>query len=289
MKVDFSRHAGVLDHELLSGVRIACIGTGGAAGLVMALSRCGIADWVLVDDDVVSATNIATQDYPAVAIGADKVDVLGAEFERIGTVRSLARRTGRYQDLDWAERALVWSSDIVLAMTDDFHTQARLNIDAIGTGVDLVLAICYPGCAGVEVTASFTDSIAAGLGCYRCHTQRRYDGYAAGYVNPPVLSSDALAATYLNALIGHVVLGRLHAKGGSDLPIAEIGRVFAERPCLIASLVPSFGLGEGEAFAGEAPSRSPPRCGGSIRPSAMSVPIAGRVFRAAPILPPGSW
>jgi hypothetical protein len=252
-RIDLSRPTGVLDVPLLSTKRIAVIGVGGASGLVQGLSRVGISKWIKADPDWVSATNIATQDYPLSAIGQAKVEALNYELDRIGGVTEVARCVGRYEDLTETELELVWSADLVLAMTDQFSTNALVNRHAIVRGVDCVFAICYPGCVGVEVTATFADGVAAGFGCHRCHTKLRYDGYAAGYVNPPVLASHALAAMYLNSLIAHIVLGRLHAKAGSDLPIAEIGHVFAQAPCLISSVVPSFGLGPGEAFDGQAP------------------------------------
>ena len=66
--VDFSRHEGLLDHDLLSRVHIACVGVGGAAGLVATLARAGIAHWTLVDFDCVSATNPSTQAHDLVVV-----------------------------------------------------------------------------------------------------------------------------------------------------------------------------------------------------------------------------
>jgi hypothetical protein len=251
--IDFSRHRGVLDHTLLAGTQIACIGLGGAAGLVQSLAREGIRDWPLVDFDRVSVTNPATQAHDYADRGKLKCEALAERLVRIDPnvhVRTLAKR---YQDLTAEERDELWEADLVLAMTDNFQVQSLINMDAVAARRPAIFANCYIGCGAVEVTGSFPETIANGGGCHRCHTKPRYDAYASGFENPADISSHALAADYLNALIGNIVLGYLHWQAGSNLPIAELGREFSERPCLIARIFPSFGGGPGEAFPGHPP------------------------------------
>jgi len=66
----------VLDHGLLAGTHVACIGLGGAAGLVQSLTCAGIRQWTLVDHDRVSATNPATQRHDYADRGKLKCDAL---------------------------------------------------------------------------------------------------------------------------------------------------------------------------------------------------------------------
>ncbi len=249
LAVDYSRHEGLLDRTLLANTHIACIGVGGASGLVQSLTRCGIHHWTLIDFDRVSASNPATQSYELFDYGNAKCEALAQRLLHIEPHVRVMPITKPYEHLDVAEHMTLWDADVVLAMTDDFKTQARINADAIAHGVDAIFAICYVGCEAVEVTASFTDTIAADGGCHRCHTKARYDAYADGFENPVEIASYALAADYLNALLGNIVLGRLHAAAGSNLPIAELGRDFAAKPCLFSRITPGFGARDGEAFA----------------------------------------
>jgi hypothetical protein len=250
--IDFSRHRGVLDHALLAGTHIACVGLGGAAGLLQSLTGAGIRSWTQVDYDRVSLTNPATQAHDFADRGKLKCEALAERLVRIDPkvhVRSIAKR---YQDLSPDEHDDLWSADLILAMTDDFDTQALINVDAVRHRQPTIFANCYIGCGAVEVTASFPETIANDGGCHRCHVKTRYDGYAAGFENPADIPSHRFAADYLNALIGLTVLGYLHWRAGSNLAIAEVGREFAARPCLISRILPSFGSGPGEAFPGAA-------------------------------------
>ncbi|MDO8598447.1 MAG: ThiF family adenylyltransferase, partial [Sulfuricaulis sp.] len=185
--VDFSRHSGLLDHDLLARTHIACIGAGGAAGLVQILTRCGISTWTLVDPQFVDSTNPTTQAHEQ--IGVAKIGSLSRRLKDINPSISVTGHSKRYQELTEGEHAALWRADLVLAMTDDFHTQSAINRDAIRAGVDTVFAICYVGCEAVEITASFPDTIAGGGGCHRCHTKARYDAYDRGFRNPTLIAS----------------------------------------------------------------------------------------------------
>ena len=104
--IDFSRHRGVLDHTLLAATQVACVGVGGAAGLVQSLTRAGIRSWIPVDHDRVALTNPATQAHDYTDRGKPKCEALAERLLRIDPnvhVRTLAKR---YQDLtteEWAE------------------------------------------------------------------------------------------------------------------------------------------------------------------------------------------
>ena len=248
--LDFSRHRGLIDPDVVARAHVACIGLGGAAGLVQALTRCGVQRWTLIDFDHVNGTNPTTQAHDYADAGRSKADALAGRIVRINPNAQVGTVTKHYQHLTTAERARLWNSDLVLAMTDHFETQCAINQDAIAARVDTVFAICYVGCEAVEITASFPDIIDAGYGCHRCHTKLRYDAYQTGFVNPTDIASHALVAEYLNALIGNLVLARLHQRAGVTMPIVELARAFAARPCLISRITPTFASAPGEAFAG---------------------------------------
>lgn len=253
---DFSRHAGLIDHDLMRRSRVAVIGTGGAAGLVALLVRSGIRQLTFIDPDTVSAANPATQAHDLTSVGMPKVEALARRLAVIDPTVSGRTFACRYEDLSETAHTALWSADLVLAMTDRFATQALINRDAVAKGTDTIFAIAYPETAGVEITGTFADTVAAGGGCHRCHVKSRYDAYAAGYQNPAVLASHALAAEYLNSLLALIAVGRLHQRAGSQLAIARIAERFAARPCLMSRLDPAFLADPGAAFAGVEPALS---------------------------------
>lgn len=248
--LDFSRHAGLIDHDLLARTPISLIGAGGAASLALSLARLGTRRFIIADPDHVSTTNPTTQAHDHADIGKPKPLALARRIRAINPDATVTIFNAAYEDLSPAHRAVIWQADIVLAMTDRFPTQARINRDAIANNVDTILGICYIRAAGFEITATFPADLKHGIGCHRCHTKARYDAYAAGFKNPSAIASHALAAEYINSLLGHIVLGRLHYRAGSALEIAELGYLFTQRPCLISRTLPAFGIDPGEAFHG---------------------------------------
>ena len=81
MKEEFSRSALLLDEkgiEKLSTSRVAIFGIGGVGGhAVESLARCGVGEFVLVDNDQVSVTNINRQIVATTkTVGMDKVEVM---------------------------------------------------------------------------------------------------------------------------------------------------------------------------------------------------------------------
>lgn len=68
----FRRVRGAYDLDRLARSRIIAVGTGGAAGFIEDLARAGVGQFVLVDPDVVSETNLATQQVYRRDIGRPK-------------------------------------------------------------------------------------------------------------------------------------------------------------------------------------------------------------------------
>jgi hypothetical protein len=248
---DFSRHRGLLNLSVCASAVIAVVGCGGAAALVEDLARSGIARWTVVDFDIVSATNLATQGvYTTRDIGRPKVKALAARIRAINPAARVTTIVKKYQQLSKSELAEFWKADLVLAMTDNHDTQSRINQDAVAARVDTIFSCVYRDCEAVDITATFADAIAAGKGCHHCNAKARYDAHAAGFQDAGGISSYSLAATYVNALIGLIAIARLHQRAGVRLPVTDMAEQFAQKPCLISRLVPSFGSdGPADAFA----------------------------------------
>lgn len=238
--VDFSRHTGLLDHAFLSTCHVGCIGVGGAAGLVTNLARSGIASFTLIDPDHVSATNPATQQHDLTDLGRTKVEALRDRLLRLNPAVHITTHTTSYERLEERERTSLWQADLVLAMTDRFATQARINRDALSARTDTLFANVNIGATGFDITGTLPPDLGQGIGCHRCHALARYRAYENGFVNPTEIGSNPILAELANSLLGMMTLSLLHHRQRSALPIVRIAEAFIDAPCAILSVEPSF-------------------------------------------------
>lgn len=252
---DFSRTAEHVDAAITAAAEITCIGCGGAATLIMNLARCGVAKFILIDPDVVSATNIATQNYFADQIGMPKPVALAANIRRINPHAEIETYCLRYEDLLRVEREALWQcSDIVLAMTDSHTVQMAINRDALAFDKPAIFAMMGIGLQQMEVTATFPEVVASGGGCHACHAWPRVKAYRDdGFKNPDVIGSHAVSADMLNAQLAYLVLARLHAQAGSDRRVRRLADQFATAPCLLTQLDPGFWPQQPEVYGSVTP------------------------------------
>jgi sulfur carrier protein ThiS adenylyltransferase len=98
MKMSGALEQGLRRHlppEQLAGLAAARVGLAGAGGLgsncAMILARSGIGHFVLVDGDVVEASNLNRQQYFPRHVGQSKVLALGEQLRELGAARVDAR------------------------------------------------------------------------------------------------------------------------------------------------------------------------------------------------------
>ena len=117
--------------RVLRQLRIAIVGCGGTGSATAEqLARLGVGHLLLVDHDVLSASNV-TRVYgssPA-DVGRPKVDVLGDHLRRIAPTTDVATVQGSINDISVA-RALL-GSDVVYGCTDD--NAGRLVLSRLAT------------------------------------------------------------------------------------------------------------------------------------------------------------
>jgi proteasome lid subunit RPN8/RPN11 len=215
----FSRIREAVDLELLahSSVFIAGLGSGGMR-LALQLARCGVGHFVVVDPDVVSLANLATQDVRRADLFAPKASVarrairainphakvtaLQADAEGLGA-EQIAKLCGRSQD----------AARIVLcALTDSFRVQAHLNRAALSLELPSIQSQIYERGLGGEVTFTMPGVTPA---CHACLLKERYQAYERGFHN--TVSADGALGTAsmrLQALCTSVVLMLLHHGSG---------------------------------------------------------------------------
>ncbi len=220
----FDRVQKAYDLPLMSNSRIIVVGTGGGASWVEDAGRAGVGQFVLIDHDTVSETNIATQQTYRRDIGRAKVNCLAERLRDINPAVVVEPIQSKLEDLsdarlrDLACGSLQGHTDqrtVICGLTDSFAAQARVNRLALKLGIPSLCAQMYREGRGGEVTFTYPGITAA---CHRCILSSRYRHFVDEAQGNEVTShgSPIYSAMRLNALAGWVLLALLHH--GSDHP-----------------------------------------------------------------------
>ncbi|GIW92147.1 MAG: hypothetical protein KatS3mg110_0188 [Pirellulaceae bacterium] len=234
----FARLQDAVDLRRMALSRVIVVGVGGAASFVEDLARSGVGDFVLIDPDLVTETNLATQQVYLRDLGKSKVRQLARRLKQINPwikVLPLARRLDELDD-ECFYRILVrplrrWSvaladywgisgldipanltvqprQSLLCGFTDDFFAQARINRLALQFGLPSLCAQLYAEGRGAEVTFTYPGITPA---CHRCILKMRYDAYLSGY-RPEISSrgTPIFSTGRLNAIKGFIALALLH-------------------------------------------------------------------------------
>ncbi len=208
----FSKVRTLYPEKVLDKV-IVCVGTGGARSFLENMARSGFRNYVLIDADVVSPSNIATQGVYVSEIGRKKVDVIR---DRILDINPSAKVVcvDRFLDNGMSDEefsgylsgfSVTSPTDyLILGCTDSFDAQKRSSFLALKYGMPYLAAMMYAGGAAAElifVYPGVTES------CPRCLLRHRYEQYENGFVNDVDSSACPIFATErMNALKGYLAL-----------------------------------------------------------------------------------
>lgn len=220
----FARVEEAYDLERMRSTRIVAVGAGGAASWLEEHARAGGEQFVLIDPDIVSETNLATQQVYRRDIGRPKVDCIG---ERIRDINPLARVVSIQKILDdlTDEELHRWVFDsidgrdavqtLLCGLTDAFVPQARVNRLALQFGIPSLCAQVYREGRGLELTFTHPEVTPA---CNRCILSSRYRYYIEQGQTNAVTSAGTpiFATTRLNAIKGFIALAIIHH--GSEHP-----------------------------------------------------------------------
>lgn len=220
----FARVRTAYDLDRLQRARIVAIGCGGAADFLESLGRAGVGQFVLIDPDIVSETNLATQQTYRRDIGRMKVEALAERLKDINPhvmVKPLYLRSQQLSDDAFSRLLRVGrhSGDLdvtlLCGMTDSFHAQARVNRLALQFGVSSLCAQVYFEGRGAEVTFTHPQTTPA---CHRCVLTSRYRAYFEdNFRNTTTSDGTPIGSTgHLNALKFLIAMALLHH--GTDHP-----------------------------------------------------------------------
>ncbi len=236
----FDRVTEAYDLTRMAQARVVAVGIGGAAGFLDDLARCGLGEFVLIDEDVVTETNLATQQVYRKDIGRPKVTALAERLRDINpAIRVRAVRKSLDDIADGEMHSLCLESvggpqpgvTLLCGLTDNFFAQARVNALALHFGLPSLCAQVWQEGRGAEVTFTYPGLTSA---CHRCILSSRYTAFLSeGFVNDVTSHGTPIfATTRLNAIKGFVALALLHhregeppAAGGTRFPglAARIG------------------------------------------------------------------
>ena len=213
----FDRVRDAYDLPLMNDSRVLLVGVGGGADYAEMLSRAGVGQFVLIDPDEVTETNLATQQVYRRDIGRPKVDCVA---ERIRDINPATRTVALKKALDELSDDEIrrFSLDpiderrprrtVICGLTDDFFAQARVNRLALELALPSLCAQVYKEGRGAEVTFTYPGVTPA---CHRCVLSSRYRYFAEGGKNEVTSHGTPIFATSrLNAIKGFVTLAILH-------------------------------------------------------------------------------
>jgi proteasome lid subunit RPN8/RPN11 len=218
---EFDRVRDAYDMNVMTRARVVAIGCGGSASFLEDMARAGLAEFVLVDPDVVEATNVATQQAYRSDIGSPKVDVIAKRLvdinphARVWTVQAkleaLSDSAVRRLTVGWlpGSAQVSPSATILGAFTDNFDAQARVHRLGLHLGIPVIGGTVYFEGRGIELTFSAPEVTRA---CIRCVQRSRYVAYLENGYRNTVGSAGApiMATARLNALKLPIAFGLLH-------------------------------------------------------------------------------
>jgi proteasome lid subunit RPN8/RPN11 len=269
----FDRVTDAYDLGRMARARVVAVGVGGAATFVEELTRCGVGEFVLIDGDIVSASNIATQQVYRKDIGRAKVTALAERLRDINPAVRLRTVAGNLGDLDDATmRALCCESiggqrpevSLLCGLTDNFFAQARINALALHLGVPSLCAQVWREGRGAEITFTYPGLTPA---CHRCILSSRFAAFLSeGFENDVTSHGTPIFATSrLNAIKGFLALALLHHRpdgqpAGSATRFADLTARIGDRNLLQVRMDPdltqTLGIRTFDRVFGESDDRS---------------------------------
>lgn len=208
----FSKVRSLYPDHVLNKV-IVCVGVGGARSALENFARSGFRNFILMDADVVSATNVATQGVFVSEMGKKKVEVVRDRILDINPAANVVcvdkflddRMTdGEFKSYMDRFPGRLPKDYLILGCTDNFQAQKRSSMLALKYGAPYLAAMMYARGAAAELMFFYPGVTEA---CPRCILRSRFEQYEKGFRNN--VGSDGcpiFATEWMNALKGYIAL-----------------------------------------------------------------------------------
>lgn len=224
----FSKISSLYPEKALDKV-IVCIGTGGARSFLENCARSGFRNYILIDADVVSPSNVATQGVFISEMGKKKVHVIRDRIRDINPCANVVC-VGKFLDDAMSDGEFRGYMDkfpdkepedyLILGCTDNFEAQKRSALLALKYGCPYLAAMMYEGGAAAEIIFVYPGVTES---CPRCLLRERYEKYENGFKNDVDSSACPIFATErMNALKGYIALMLLMYHTDPDNPFSRM-------------------------------------------------------------------
>ena len=210
----FARINTCLDIDYLNECTVIGVGCGGAKSFYESMARMGVGNFYLIDGDISSLSNVATQNAYLDEVGVKKTDALKRRLLAINAeinVHSYPFMLNDDIDDEFLENEIISKINpakcVLCAFTDDFYAQARLNNIALKYripficgqhhefGITSEVIFWYPG-----ITKFSLKEIA----------NSRYQSFKNGYTNVVTsVGSPIFNTTRLNSICEKIAIGLL--------------------------------------------------------------------------------
>ena len=208
----FTKVSSLYPSKVLDKV-IVCVGTGGARSFLENCARSGFRNYILMDADVVSPSNIATQGVFISEMGKKKVEVIRDRILDINPDATVICVDKFLDDTVSDDEFMGYMAQfpdkkptdyLILGCTDNFEAQKRSSLLALKYGTPYLAAMMYEGGAAAEIIFVYPGVTES---CPRCLLRERFEKYENGFVNDVDSSACPIFATErMNALKGYIAL-----------------------------------------------------------------------------------
>lgn len=221
----FQRVNGVYPENVLDKV-IVCVGTGGARTLLENMARNGFRNFIFIDGDKISPSNIATQGVFISEMGMWKTEAIKARIEDINPNAKVIC-VNRFLDDNFTDEEFRMclqyfknkkSTDyLVLGCCDTFFGNKRSSELSLKYGLPYIGAGVYQQGLAAEIIFTYPGVTPS---CPRCMLRSRYEAYEEeGYKNDVTSAGCPTFATErLNTLIGFISIMMLMYREAPESP-----------------------------------------------------------------------
>lgn len=224
----FQKVSSLYPDKVLDKVLV-CIGTGGARSFLENCARSGFRNYILMDADTVTPSNVATQGVFISEMGKKKVEVIR---ERILDINPTAKVicVDRFLDDGMSDEEFKGIMDrfpnkqpkdyLILGCTDNFEAQKRSSLLALKYGTPYLAAMMYEAGAAAEIIFVYPGVTES---CPRCLLRDRFEKYENGFQNDVDSSACPIFATErMNSLKGYIALMLLMYKEAPGNPLSRM-------------------------------------------------------------------
>lgn len=220
----FKRLEGVYPTKVLDKVVI-CVGTGGARTVLENMARNGFYNYILIDGDKISPSNIATQGVFISEMGKWKTEAIRSRILDINPNAKVIC-VNRFLDNEFSDeefevclknfRGKRPTDYLVLGCCDTFYGNKRSSELSLKFGLPYIGAGMYQQGLAAEAYFFYPGVTPS---CPRCMLKSRYEAYEDGYKNDVTSAGCPTFATErLNTLIGFISIMMLMYKEAPNSP-----------------------------------------------------------------------